>query len=301
MKLLQFYLPEEGIRAGALRYGKVLDLTSAEPAISSILDLFSEAGRQKKAPRQFIHELTSRRSFSSYDYQSLDISINADRPHLLAPIFAPEVWAFGVTYKKSAKERDKDGGGQKGIYESVYASSRPECFFKATPSRCVGPHDYICIRSDSVQTAPEPELAYILGENRKILGFTICNDVSAWDIERDNPLYLPQSKIYSGCCALGPVIVTPEELSDPFNLEITCRIIRNQKILYRDSVCTSRLNRGFDEMSKSLCLDNPIPFGSVVSTGTGIIIPNDHHLEGGDLVEIEIEGIGKLTNPVKQL
>ncbi len=300
MKLVQFYLPRDGLRVGVLRDNKVIDVVSLDNRLDSMLKLFELAHEEGKPAAQFLTELLSSGSPVLYGFDELNITPDRNRPHLAVPIHAPEVWAFGVTYKRSAQARDEDADGEQGIYDRVYNSARPECFFKATPSRCVGPNDYICIRSDSTLTAPEPELAYILGENQEILGYTICNDVSAWDIERDNPLYLPQSKIYNGCCALGPVIVTPDEL-DPTNLDITCRIIRDKQVAYEDTTNSSRIGRSFSDLNHYLCLHNPVPFGTAVSTGTGIMLPNEYHLKAGDVVEIEIEGIGKLVNPVKQL
>ena len=215
------------------------------------------------------------------------------------PIFPPEVWAFGVTYQRSAAVRAEDSASN--IYDRVYASERPEVFFKGTTTRCTGPNDFIGIRSDSDLTAAEPELAYILGLEGGILGFTICNDVSAWDLERENPLYLPQSKIFEGGCALGPVIVTPDELSNPYNLSVTCQISREGKVIFEGETHTSKLNRKLEELNHYLCLHNPVPFGSVVSTGTGIMIPNEHHLAEGDVVDIEIEMIGVLRNYARRL
>jgi 2-dehydro-3-deoxy-D-arabinonate dehydratase len=147
----------------------------------------------------------------------------------------------------------------------------------------------------------EPELAYTIGKDGEIIGYTICNDVSAWDIERDNPLYLPQSKIFTGCCALGPVLVTPSEIPDPYNLTISCRMYKGGKPVYEDSVSTARLNRKFEEMTDYLTRDNLVPVGTTISTGTGIMVPNDLALADGDIVEIEIERIGTLRNLVKQL
>lgn len=300
MKLVQLYLPQTGLRVGVLRDNQVLDITAVDNRLDSVLKVFELAHKQQKPAAQLVTELLEGESPDSYGFNELNITPDRNLPHLEIPIHAPEVWAFGVTYKRSAQARDEDAGGEQNIYDQVYNSARPECFFKATPSRCVGPNGYICIRSDSTLTAPEPELAYILGEDEEILGYTICNDVSAWDIERDNPLYLPQSKIYSGCCALGPVIVTPDEL-DPMNLGITCRIIRDNQVVHEDTTNSSRIGRSFSELNRYLCLHNPVPFGTAVSTGTGIMLPNEYHLKAGDVVEIEIEGIGKLVNPVKQL
>src|ERR1022692_3287046 len=153
-------------------------------------------------------------------------------PHPPAlPIVPPEVWACGCTYELSAAFRDAEHGTREGMYAYVYREARPEVFFKGTARVCVGPGKPIGIRSDSKFTAPEPELAVVLGQCGQVLGYTLANDVSAWDIERENALYLPQSKVYNGCCALGPVIVTADELKDPYNLTITCTIDRGgQKI-----------------------------------------------------------------------
>jgi len=236
-----------------------------------------------------------------YSYESLNVRPDKSRPHLLIPIHPPEVWGCGVTYKRSAEMRDEDTTGEKGIYDHVYFADRPELFFKATASRCVGTNDYIGIRSDSTLTAAEPELAYVLGKGKDIIGFTVCNDVSAWDIERENPLYLPQSKIFYGCCALGPVLVLKSGIGDPYNLDITCEIIRDEKVIFAGEISSSAIKRTFDELTGFLCRDNPVPVGTVMTTGTGIMIPNDYALMPGDIVEIEIEGIGKLSNPARKM
>ena len=165
----------------------------------------------------------------------------------------------------------------------------------------LGPNDFIGIRSDSTFTAAEPELAYVLGADGEILGFTLCNDVSAWDIERNNPLYLQQSKVYSGCCALGPMFITTSEVDNPYNLEMTCTILRDEIEIYVGEVNTSQINWKFEHLTEFLIRDNPIPFGTVVSTGTGIIVPNDLPLAPNDIVQIEVPGFGTLSNPVKQL
>src|SRR6185436_16837428 len=142
----------------------------------------------------------------------------------MIPIYPTEVWACGCTYETSASFRDAEHGTREGMYAYVYRNDRPEIFFKGTSRVCVGPGQPIGLRADSKFTAPEPELAVILGTRGRILGYTLANDVSAWDIERENALYLPQSKVYSACCALGPVIVTADELTDPYKLEMTCSI-----------------------------------------------------------------------------
>src|SRR5450432_359384 len=142
------------------------------------------------------------------------------------PIHPPEVWGCGCTYETSASFRDAEHGTREGMYAYVYREARPEIFFKGTSRVCVGPGQPIGLRADSKFTAPEPELAVILGNKGRVLGYTLANDVSAWDIERENPLYLPQSKTYTACCSLGPVIVTADEIPDPRALEMTCTITR---------------------------------------------------------------------------
>src|SRR5437660_2798545 len=136
----------------------------------------------------------------------------------------------------SASFRDAEHGTREGMYAYVYREPRPEIFFKGTARVCVGPEQPIGIRVDSKFTAPEPELALVLGTRGRIAGYTLANDVSAWDIERENPLYLPQSKVYDGCCALGPVIVPVEDLDDPYRLQMSCRIMRDGQERYSGSI-----------------------------------------------------------------
>ncbi len=212
------------------------------------------------------------------------------------PINPVEVWGCGCTYERSASFRDGQHGEERGIYSRVYAHERPEIFFKGTARVCVGPGQPIGIRFDSSFTAPEPELAVVLGRKGTIIGYTVGNDVSAWDIERENPLYLPQSKIYTGCCALGPVIVTPDEMPELATLEMECTIKRGEEERFRGSVSIGRLCRGFDYLIGYLLRANPVPPGSVMLTGTGIIVPQDAALVAGDVVSIRVPDIGELAN-----
>jgi 2-dehydro-3-deoxy-D-arabinonate dehydratase len=198
----------------------------------------------------------------------------------------------------SASFRDGEHGTREGFYFYVYREPRPEIFFKGTARVCVGPNRAIGVRVDSKFTAPEPELAVVLGAKGKILGYTIANDVSAWDIERENPLYLPQSKVYTACCALGPVMVTPDEIPDPYALNMTCTIQRGDKTIFEGSVSTSKLHRKIESLIEYLLRANPVPSGSVLLTGTGIIVKEEHALAPGDVVSIAAAPIGVLTNPV---
>ncbi|HBY61538.1 MAG TPA: 2-keto-3-deoxy-D-arabinonate dehydratase [Solibacterales bacterium] len=214
----------------------------------------------------------------------------------IIPIHPREVWACGCTYKQSAEFRDAEHGTREGFYAHVYREPRPEIFFKGTARVCVGNNKPIGIRGDSKFTAPEPELAVVLGSKGQVVGYTLANDVSAWDIERENPLYLPQSKVFTGCCALGPVIVTADELPNPHELEMTCTIRRGEETIFTGSVNTSQLNRRIETLIEYLMRSNAVPTGSVLLTGTGIIVSEEHALKPGDVVSITVPEIGTLSN-----
>src|SRR5262252_5815622 len=212
------------------------------------------------------------------------------------PLHPVEVWACGCTYEMSASFRDAEHGTREGMYAYVYREPRPEIFFKGTARVCVGPGQPIGIRVDSKFTAPEPELALILASHGKIVGYTLANDVSAWDIERENALYLPQSKVYTACCALGPVIVTVDELSDPYNLEMTCTIDRDRDKIFSGKTSTARLHRKFETLIEYLLRCNHVPAASVLLTGTGIIVTEEAALRPADVVSIAVAEIGELSN-----
>jgi 2-dehydro-3-deoxy-D-arabinonate dehydratase len=216
----------------------------------------------------------------------------------IIPIHPREVWACGCTYEMSASFRDAEHGTREGFYAYVYREPRPEIFFKGTARVCVGLNKPIGIRSDSKFTAPEPELAVVLGSKGTILGFTAANDVSAWDIERENPLYLPQSKVYTACCSLGPYIITPDEFGDPYSKQVRCTIQRGGKLIFDGTANTSQLHRKLETLVEYLYRSNPVPSGSVLCTGTGIIVKEDAALQPGDICSVSIEGIGELSNPV---
>ncbi len=217
------------------------------------------------------------------------------------PIHPPEVWGCGCTYESSAAFREAEHGTREGFYAQVYRNARPEVFFKGTARVCAGPDEEIGIRPDSQFTAPEPELAVLLGTGGRILGYTLANDVSAWDIERQNPLYLTQSKIFQGCCAFGPVFVTPDELGDPRELQMTCRIERAGRILFSGAVGLDKLSRKIETLIEFLLRANPAPAGTLLLTGTGILVPQEAALAPGDIVTIEIPEIGELRNTASAL
>jgi 2-dehydro-3-deoxy-D-arabinonate dehydratase len=220
---------------------------------------------------------------------------HVDTPPII-PIHPREVWACGCTYQSSAAFRDSEHGAREGFYHYVHQADRPEIFFKGTARVCVGHEKPIGIRRDSKFTAAEAEIAVVLGKGGQILGYTLANDVSAWDIERENPLYLPQSKIFTGCCALGPVIVTVDQLADPYAIELTLTIERSGKVVFAGSASTASLGKRIDHLISYLMRSNPVPSGSVLLTGTGIIVPEDAALQPGDVVTVASPAIGELRN-----
>jgi len=232
--------------------------------------------------------------------QQAGVSLTLDEVFFLAPVDEQEVWAAGVTYERSRDARMEEST-EEDVYARVYDAERPEIFFKAPAWRCVGDHQPIAVRHDSNWDVPEPELALVIDTNGDIAGYTIGNDVSSRSIEGENPLYLPQAKIYSGSAALGPWIVLADEVSDPLTLAITVRIERDGNEHWSGQTSTSQFHRSLDDLVRCLYSALDFPAGSVLMTGTGVVPPSDFTLESGDNVTIEIEGIGKLTNQVYRL
>lgn len=235
------------------------------------------------------------------DFQVLLKNFQVNDIKITKPIEPLEIWGSGISYEMARERYSEENVAKilgRTIYERVYDAMRPEIFFKATSNRCVGHGEAIAVRSDSEWTLPEPELAVVLDSNGKILGYTIMDDVSARDLEADNPLYLPQSKIYAGCCAFGPFVVTPDEIKNPYSLDITLRIVREGKIFYEGTVNTNKMRRKIEEQIEYLVRDNPIPDGTILTTGTGIVPGRDKGLKHGDIVEISITDLGTLITPV---
>jgi 2-dehydro-3-deoxy-D-arabinonate dehydratase len=234
-------------------------------------------------------------SFEALDPETLELPSPLE---LLTPIAPPETWAAGVTYERSRDARvDESRVEARDVYSLVYDAERPELFLKdAQGRRTVGPGATIGIRSDAEWTVPEPELALVLGEGGDLLGATIGNDVTARDVEGANPLYLPQAKLFAAACALGPAILVPDDWSQPFEIEL--RVLAEGAVVYEASTSTARMRRSFVELAAWVVRDNPVPAGSVLLTGTGLVPPDDVALAPGQQVEIRIPGIGKLVNPV---
>ena len=215
------------------------------------------------------------------------------------------MWGAGITYRRSREYYSEHDTGQahrgKGIYDYVYEAERPELFYKGSAARSVGPHGAVGLRGDSKLTVVEAELAVVIGVGGRIVGYTVGNDMSAWDIERENPLFLPQSKIFQGSFGFGPVIATPASIPEPHALTIRCLIERAGRTLFEGRASTGDLKRRVEELVDWLGRYNPVPPGTVLSTGTGILVPDEHALAPGDVVTITIDGIGTLRNPVRRL
>lgn len=223
-----------------------------------------------------------------------------ERVTLLAPIDRQEVWAAGVTYKRSQVARMQESESGASHYDKVYTAPRPEIFFKATPNRVSGPNQPLRVRADSNWSVPEPELALVISPEKKLVGFTVGNDMSARDIEGENPLYLPQAKLYNQCCGLGPCVWIPEGPVDRPNTKIVLTIQRQGKTAFTGETDLDHMKRGFEELIDWLTRENDLAAGAFLLTGTGVVPPDDFTLKNGDQVSIAITSIGTLTNPIVQ-
>lgn len=218
---------------------------------------------------------------------------------LLAPIGSQEVWAAGVTYIRSREarmEESEDAGGGD-FYAKVYDAARPELFFKSPGHRVIGPGGEVRIRRDAKWSVPEPELTLVINNRAEIVGYTVGNDMSSRDIEGENPLYLPQAKVYDGSCALGPCVYFSREPL-PAETAIEMTIERGQAVAFRGRITIRSIKRSFTELVKYLYRETTFPQGCLLMTGTGIVPPSDFTLQAGDTISITIEPIGVLTNRV---
>jgi 2-dehydro-3-deoxy-D-arabinonate dehydratase len=227
-----------------------------------------------------------------------DAGVPVESVALLAPLDDQEVWAAGVTYKRSREARERESAGAARFYDLVYNASRPELFFKAPARRVVGPGGAVRIRRDSRWSVPEPELALVVSPTLKIVGYTIGNDMSSRDIEGENPLYLPQAKFYDGACALGPAVTCAGDLPLPDAVAIGLLITRDGAVVFDGATTLAAMHRSFEDLVSWLGRETSFPDGVVLLTGTGVVPPDDFTLAPGDEITIEIAGIGKLTNVV---
>ncbi len=214
------------------------------------------------------------------------------------PVESQEIWAAGVTYQRSRDARMEEAASPD-PYDRVYIAQRPELFFKATADRVSGPGETILIRSDSTWDVPEPELAVVCNRALEVVGYTIGNDVSSRSIEGENPLYLPQAKVYVGSCALGPGIVPAWEY-DPRDKRVQLEVRRGHQVVFHGETRTSQMRRPVADLIAYLGRHNRFPSGVILLTGTGVVPPDAFTLQPKDEVAVRIEGIGELRNPVER-
>lgn len=229
---------------------------------------------------------------------SEDNKLDLAQVELLPPIDQQEVWAAGVTYIRSKSARMEESEAAASCYDRVYESARPEIFFKGNAHRSAGHQQEVRIRYDSEWNVPEPELTLVLNSKMKLVGYTIGNDMSSRDIEGDNPLYLPQAKVYDQCCGLGPWITLESGMPARDKIEINLDISRNNKSVFKGSTSVTQMARQFEELIHWLGRDQSFPHGAFLMTGTGIVPDSDFTLQHGDQISIEITGIGTLCQTV---
>jgi 2-dehydro-3-deoxy-D-arabinonate dehydratase len=298
MQLCRFHLPDQGARLGVLVADRVYDLTaSGQPAFATLTALLQAS---TTTPIGALLQDVDLSALPSRAYSELDNEPASGTPHLLPPVDRQEVWAAGVTYAWSREARVREAQ-TKDVYVRVYEAERPELFFKSTAEKAVGPNDWIGLRGDSHWNVPEPELALVLNPAMEIVGYTAGNDVSSRDIEGQNPLYLPQAKIYRHACALGPVITLAAGELDAQNLVVRLTIRRDGADVFQGETSTAKIHRGLDELAGYLARYNDFPYGAVLLTGTGIVPGDDFSLQDGDEVLIKIDSVGTLRNSVRQM
>lgn len=220
--------------------------------------------------------------------------------HWLPPIDQQEIWAAGVTYKRSQTARMEESEAAASCYDRVYQADRPEIFFKATPTRVAGHGQDLRIRADSKWNVPEPEVTLALSPKMKIVGLTVGNDMSSRDIEGENPLYLPQAKTYDQCAGLGPWIRLYDELPPVREITVDLKIHRGGNLVFDQATSAAEMARKFEDLVQWLGRDNTFAQGAFLMTGTGIVPTSDFTLQAGDLVNITIGGVGTLSNSIVQ-
>ncbi len=282
MKLAKVLTANGAIRVAVVEIDSVKLLPEGDQGVSSLSQVL-----HSPSPITFVSTLLP---------QAVEVPLSEVR--FLAPVDQQEVWAAGVTYKRSQVARMEESDSGASHYDKVYSADRPELFFKGMARRMVHPEQPVRVRFDSQWSVPEPEFTLVLNPKLDIVGYTIGNDMSARDIEGENPLYLPQAKVYKQCCAVGPVVLLAESTLDKAAISIHLTIERNGAVISRGETSLSQLNRELVDLAGWLGRENEFPDGALLLTGTGIIPDDNFSLENGDVVSIEITGIGVLCNPV---
>jgi 2-dehydro-3-deoxy-D-arabinonate dehydratase len=284
MQLCKFRRPDGQVVAGVLTDGRARPFRAAATGPRSLSDVL-----HADDPAALARSLASEESFP--------LSAVA----LRAPVDRQEVWAAGVTYKRSKVAREAESAGAARFYDLVYTAPRPELFFKAPGHRVAGPGGIVHVRRDSKWSIPEPEFTLVLSPELKIVGYTIGNDMSSRDIEGENPLYLPQAKFYDNSCAIGPAITLAGEGDLPPREQVSIRltISRGGATVFEGSTTLAAMARSFEELVSWLSRENSFPDGACLLTGTGVVPPDEFSLAGGDRIAIDVSGIGRLENVVR--
>jgi 2-dehydro-3-deoxy-D-arabinonate dehydratase len=296
MHLCRFHDPNLGAQLGLIHEDTVNNLSSlGYPHLQSLTDLLLWSCDQPGSLTDYLGGLLGQAD--SFALADLGSQAGGDATYLLRPIERQEVWAAGVTYERSRVARREESKGSD-VYDRVYSAERPEIFFKATPNRVVGHNETLFIRNDSKWMVPEPELVVLFNPALQVIGYTVGNDLSSRDIEGENPIYIPQAKIWSRCCGLGPTIVLADQVEDVTNLRIQLEIVRGGRNIFTAETTTARMTRSISHLSDFLGRDNEFPYGVFLLTGTGVVPPDDFTLNPGDRVDITIDIIGTLSNEI---
>ena len=291
--LIHYHQPGQGARVGVQQGETVHDISHCFPALVDVFrDSVGDVNGLIAAVDRAAEDSTIRFPTSDLDNAPAD-----DLPHWLPPMDEQEVWAAGVTYLDSRKARQEEAEDGGDVYARVYTAERPEIFFKASAKNTVGPLDAVGIRADSRWNVPEPELGLVFNPAMELLGFTIGNDMSSRDIEGANPLYLPQAKVYSASCALGPgILLAPSD--EWLAAAIRLSIQRDGSEIFSGAIRTDQIKRTIPELAEYLGRSNSYPGGVILLTGTAIVPPAEFTLMPGDGVSIQIDSIGTLRNHV---
>lgn len=291
--LVRFFHPDLGPRLGLEQNGTVYDLSDTFSSVCEWLHV--SVNRLEYAVTETLNSIDV--ASGTYDAALFENAPAPDKPHWLAPVDEQDVWASGVTYIRSRAARQEEAVDGGDVYARVYEAARPELFFKAHARQVVGHMDTVGIRHDAAWSVPEAELGLVLNPGLEIVGFTVGNDMSSRDIEGANPLYLPQAKMYRRACALGRGLVLMPRDTLP-EADISLSIERQGVVAFADQTSTQHIRRRAAELIDYLgrCLD--FPNGVVLLTGTGIVPPADFTLQAGDIIRIDISGIGTLQNTV---
>lgn len=300
MRIVRYWDPAPAAAAlGVVQGDEVVALSGLFPkAPASFENLLAAAAQHGTTALEMIMQADLSQA-ARIPYAAMDTPPDRSRPYLLQPVVAEEIWAAGVTYERSRHAR-KEESVVGDIYERVYDADRPELFFKATPSRCVGPNQVVGLRSDSRWLVPEPEIALVINQKLEIVGYTLGNDMSARDIEGANPLYLPQAKVFAAGCSVGPAILL-REAGDEAPFPIACSVQRGGREVFRGETSTASMHRTFSDLVQYLGRCNTLPAITILLTGTGIVPPDEFGLQANDLIEISSPLIGTLRNPARTL